>query len=465
MWGAGLSESERKKRENAKKVKELELLADAGVLNPDDVQEGPLRERIIAANAAKNGNAQPGDKRDREGDWVNNDSEEFHTPRGDPESDQSPNLPPWSWESPWSSNLIPESASDPTRGMEVDSGPGGTPEPTAALARAGGGPGGNNPVSKETPISSYPTLTYGLQETHTTILPWTGWITAGRVDKNTPVQLKIRMTTPYDMLDATTQITPADQENYTKGLTSKMAGADGKAARSTVQYPKNFSSNATEALERPAWRDYWASFYEYFTVISCEYKIICVNPTHSFDSYGVAATTAGTTDYATAVAVQFPTVQTAHAVCGVQFDTYSSTATAVGNIMPLTEYEEVLQYKNIRWYRIPHHNGTTIIQGTYKPGQTRRNIQNDGDVKTWIKVSDKFPTLTEMLTLNFWQDPMNNCDSPVSVNMEIQLKYIVQFKDLKQQARYPNTITTDQDIVVTLNETPTANGTAHQYWA
>ena len=37
------------------------------------------------------------------------------------------------------------------------------------LARAGAtaasGPGGSNPVSKETPISNYPTLTYGLQET------------------------------------------------------------------------------------------------------------------------------------------------------------------------------------------------------------------------------------------------------------------------------------------------------------
>ena len=59
---------------------------------------------------------------------------------------------------------------------------------------------------------------------------------------------------------------------------------------------------------------------------------------------------------------------------------------------------------------------------------------------------------------------MNTCDSPVSINMEIQLRYIVQFKDLKQQARYPNTITTDQDITITLNEDPTAAGTAHQRW-
>ena len=50
-----------------------------------------------------------------------------------------------------------------------------------ALARIGNG--GMNSVSKETPISSYPNLSYGLPETHTTIIPWTGWITSSLTRK------------------------------------------------------------------------------------------------------------------------------------------------------------------------------------------------------------------------------------------------------------------------------------------
>ena len=57
-------------------------------------------------------------------------------------------------------------------GMEVDTNDSGDPEPAAARASASSG---GNQVSKETQISIPPTLTYGLQETHTTILPWRCW--------------------------------------------------------------------------------------------------------------------------------------------------------------------------------------------------------------------------------------------------------------------------------------------------
>ena len=46
MWGKGhLTTKEQQKLDNEKIVKELELLADAGVLNPEDLQPGVLQER------------------------------------------------------------------------------------------------------------------------------------------------------------------------------------------------------------------------------------------------------------------------------------------------------------------------------------------------------------------------------------------------------------------------------------
>lgn len=86
----------------------------------------------------------------------------------------------------------------------------GEQENQLAAARFGGSGGpGDGSVSKETPISNYPSLSYGLQETHTTILPWTGWFSAVALGKGLPAQLKVRMNTPYDMLDVTFAATPA----------------------------------------------------------------------------------------------------------------------------------------------------------------------------------------------------------------------------------------------------------------
>ena len=285
-------------------------------------------------------------------------------------------------------------------------------QPVEAAATAqlqiAGGPGGNT-VSKETPISiAQPS--YGLQETHTTILPWSGWLAAAKLDHGGPVQLKLRMNSPYDMLDATTVAA------NTKGLSATAIGPANTSVGGS--FPEDFEASATTAYERPAWRNYWEAVYEYYTVLGCEYEIICTNP--------VSITAAADQPY------------NVDAVCAVQFDTYSSTATSTGNVMPLARLSQVRAFKNIKWYRINSKNGMTIIKGVYRPGQAKRNIVNDGDVKTWTATGAGPATLAEVLTLNFWADGLNNYGS-TGVNMEINLKYIVQYKDLKVQARYPTT--------------------------
>jgi len=214
--------------------------------------------------------------------------------------------------------------------------------------------------------------------------------------------------------------------------------------RSTEQYPEVIAGGGVAVTtERPAWRDYWASFYDYYTVLGCEYEIICEAPQSTVGN---------------------------DAIIGVQFDTYSDTATSTGNVMPLSYYSDVKTFKNIQWHRVKGNNAVnqgnnkTVIKGVYKPGQAKRNITNDGDVKTWTATSTTLPNLKEILTLNFWKHPMNYSGVQTVLNMEINLKYLVQFKDLKQQGRYPNRITTNQDISITLNESNSAAGTAHQLW-
>lgn len=185
----------------------------------------------------------------------------------------------------------------------------GTEETANASARVGSGGGGPSSVSKETPISPYPGLTYGLQETHTTILPWVGWLTCAMAKGTSiPKQLKIRLNTPYDMLDVTTETEPAVGAVHSVGGFYGSISDDAKRGPTGVYYPYTFNQTATEATERPAWRDYWAALYDYYTVLGCEYEITVQNPN-----------TANGSDI----------------MIAVQKDVYSDEATSTGNVMPL----------------------------------------------------------------------------------------------------------------------------------
>lgn len=324
--------------------------------------------------------------------------------------------------------------------MDVAMGGEETVAPAARASASTSAPGGVNPQSKETPISNYPSLTYGLQETHTTILPWTGWITAAKMDTGAPIQLRVRLNAPIDMIDATITADPGAGTLFpTKGLYKRPSAEDMKGA--SVDYPETFVTGAT-TLERPAWRDYWMALYEYYTVLGCEYKITMINPISTLGSA---------------------------VIIGTQFDSYTDIAGASGNEMPQTNLSETLAFKHIEWdiitgfrAELPNHNAT-VISGKYTPGQIRRNIQNDGDVKTWIATAGlALPALKDFLTLNFWRAPMATSNVN-AVNIQVEVKYIVQFKDLKTQARYPNR-TTGTALTQILSTDPLAAGSALQKW-
>lgn len=279
-------------------------------------------------------------------------------------------------------------------------------------------PGGGNQVSKETPISQYPSLTYGLQETHTTILPWVGWC-AVAMDKASaiPVKMSLRMNSIWDMFPNAITASPGDGDPFTTpGMYGKPTEGAGIAA-SNVRFPRSMAAG-TNANERPQWRDYWVQLYEYYTVLGCEYELVIENPTELAGG----------------------SVLVAH-----EFDSYSDVEGASGNVMPVTSIEEIMNFKGIRYENVGDNsfnsgNGNVkIIKGTYKPGQIKRNIVNDGDVKTWTKTGSALPNMKEFLQVLFVKHPMAYANTGYAVNVQIKLKYIVQFKDLRKQARYPNT--------------------------
>ena len=99
------------------------------------------------------------------------------------------------------SNAIIQSTRNNTNRMDVqmrgdNDGDDGAERGTLATT----GPAGNNPQSKETQISTYPSLSYGFQETHTTIIPWTGWLSVIGLTTSNPQQLQIRMNSICDWI-------------------------------------------------------------------------------------------------------------------------------------------------------------------------------------------------------------------------------------------------------------------------
>ena len=320
----------------------------------------------------------------------------------------------------------------------------------AAAARVSSG-GGPNMPSKETPISNYPSLTYGFQETHTTILPWTGWIMASKLDTAQPVQLVVRMNTPVDMVPISTIATPSlPATPSTKGFYTTPSAEDGTF--SNLGFPETMGSPSTSTTERPSWRETWFRMYEYYTVLKCHYQITVLNPMER-RGYNMQI--------------------------GEQFDSYSDTNGATGNRMPETNLSEALSYKNIKWHKAHPDRGedaggnnVVVIEGTWWPGKIKRNIINDGDVKTWTKTYDggspALPNMQELLTVNLWRAGLsydkNTSTIPMNANIEIRLKYIVQFKDLQQQIRYPNTVSETGSVQLNFGTGPTGSGNPLARW-
>lgn len=323
-------------------------------------------------------------------------------------------------------DLLPDTQDDPTTGMDIDMDSNG---PEAAQVQARQAQGGQNQVSKETPISRYPSLTYGLQETHTTILPWTGYLSATGFDHVAPVVLQLKMTQPFDMIGNVIQgIADAGQWGknlyntpYNNAATKPAGAATFPCILDTGGADPNIGANTEEA----SWWEYWKRLYEYYTVLGCEYEIVINNPGN---------------------------VEGTEGLVGWDYNSYSATSGASGNITPQQERLAVMkQYKGLKWRTIPiasddsGKSSTTMIKGRYMPGMARRNIQNDGDVKTWHKTNGtgdaEPPSLREFLTLYFYRHELAYAapaSKIIGVNMQITLKYIVQFKDLFRNARYPN---------------------------
>lgn len=298
-------------------------------------------------------------------------------------------------------------------------------EESAMMALGPGGPG--NPQSKETPITPAPSISYGLPETHTTIIPWNFWFS--QTYNSYPgalalPKLSFRLNSIDDIV-ASTVATVTTGSLYGLGTYNvPFEGTNARSGGTPAQFPRTLSVGVSVS-EQPFWANYWKKLYEYYTVLGCEYKITAHNPT-------ILSQT------------------NSNALILYDMDSYSDAVGATGNKTPDAVLPELMSYKHMRikpiagqggYQQNSNHEPYEVIQGRHKPGQIARNISNDGDVKTWTKTDGSIPTLKELMNIRTGKSPffLGTGGDTVGVNYQVEVKYIVQFKDLKESARYPRT--------------------------
>lgn len=282
-------------------------------------------------------------------------------------------------------------------------------------------------LSRETPISIPPTITYGLQDTHTTVLPCVFWVGMWNLHRNNPNTMAIRLNSPYQVLSQgtvyTTDTKPVVGQLFPYKTTDDTR--DPTVALTALQL-RHFPVQTSGAII-PWWRDYFDKLYNYYTVLNCEYEIIYYNP-RSYQSHCLVAHSIETSSNANAR--KLPSNTTLFQAYGMKNINYTPV---------WANYNSSMRDVNV---------STATIYGNYKPGSKKHDVANDGDIQLWT-ATDSTPTYKEELQLLHYQHPLSagalqdnsQAASGHNINVQVRLKYTVQFKQLKEGAIYPQTQT------------------------
>ena len=287
-------------------------------------------------------------------------------------------------------------------------------DPPMALKASTSNSGGN-PASRETPIVNVPPQ-IGFTETYTTIIPTVFYLSVNKLDTRTVDQLnkvELRMNAPYGILaHPTSFVTQSAATSVERGVSLVQAPNGESHGTSLIQFPTSYTSS-----HKPMWLSYWEKIYEVYTVLETQYEITIVPARDDARVRGMVMW---------------------------EFDTYGATST--GNVMPAARLDDMARFRGVKKKLIGTLNGndprqpdpTPIISGTWRPGQLHHNVKNDGDAKTWsVTGAAPNPEYWETLHMRFFKSPMHSNTTDCHYNLRIELKYVVQFKDLKATARYP----------------------------
>jgi hypothetical protein len=304
----------------------------------------------------------------------------------------------------------------------------------APMLQAGSTTSSSTGNGQETSVSPYDRVERGIfTETRTVELPWTGFLSMNNVDKDTPVALKLRLNSPYNFLIDNTLVGQTIATAATKGLSNTLhplgTGVNSTTITVNTAFPHTIVGPSAKTAtvssygtlnghaSIPAWLKWYEKIYESYHVIKCDWTITATSTVNSYD--------------------RKPRLF-------VEYDAYTGSST--GNIIPTN--------KNLRhymkWPRVSTHelgvpgqgknqdeNAVRTFHGTWMPGTIQKNTKNEEDIKTWYATgSEPSPAWVEQVVLLAMLDDTAVPTQQPSINIRMDLKWTIQFKDLKSYYRY-----------------------------
>ena len=199
-----------------------------------------------------------------------------------------------------------------------------------------------------------------------------------------------------------------------------------------------------------AWFDYYAGMYNYYHVISCQYHVYIEN--HSGEPIWA---------YQMFYNEDLPPVggsnQDIQLWPGVKYHYLKEPYVSVvsggwlerGNMVNDIVDEDMNQGADNDTYEssnnVVSRGGSTscTFSGEYKPGQFRREIRLDSQVENWTSTNTN-PSLPERLLIRikptndrYSTNSTSNAGDDFRCLVRVHLNYLVEFKELKQELRYP----------------------------
>lgn len=278
-----------------------------------------------------------------------------------------------------------------------------------AMAPSSGG------MVKETPITRA-VPEYGLPSTHTAILPYTTYfsVICNDAHSDPAIRFQFRLNSIIDPV-VTTPTVPTASAAFAAGIFNQpvTSGPNATTWPATARaFPRTLGAAAAEAAQYQNW---FTAMYRYYTVLGCEYTITVMNARQRRSSNIAVAT---------------------------YIDTFSANNNS--QIHPTgATMADMEHWPDVRFYQVDgtgeadNFDTRKTIQGQYKTGAAFRNVENDEDVRTWTR-TNVVPAYQENMTIAFARSWMNDWVDELSMALvRVQLRYIVQFKDLITPFRWP----------------------------
>ena len=294
-----------------------------------------------------------------------------------------------------------------------------------------------NTVGQETPVDPFKHVSRGMPPTATSSLPFysRATVTVDASNKMLEYDLDFRLNSIYDIVaDSTTVDVNSDASGVLNIL--KPTG-DGGA-------------------QQPMWRSFYSNIYKYYSVLACRWHIKVQNlSTRPIYMYSIYRNSTYPPQGVDRRYMQFWPGTRCHRIAPL-----AKIVSTAGNLSTDNIAGAAPALADASQNALSGGGKDVISVGDqWYPGKINREIRDDTEAKTWIEMESR-PSLIENLVLRWVPEDQgttnrngiisdrgtSNVHAHFKFRYELNIEYLVQFKDQVIQIKYP---VTDNPLVLT----------------